>query len=206
MIGSVRGRLLDKDPGGELLVEAGGVGYRVIVAPSTLAGAGPVGDECFVYVHHHVREDTSDLYGFAELDERRCFEALLSAHGVGPALALAVLSHLPPDELRRAVAADDAAALELVPGIGAKTSKRMVLDLKSRLGAPEISDGVAPAGLESAAGGTAVAEVRAALSQMGFAPAEIRDAMAAVAIKAARDADADTGALLRVALQELGPR
>jgi len=205
VIGSVRGRLLDKDPGGELLIEAGGVGYRVVVAPSTLAGAGPVGDECFVYVHHLVREDTSDLYGFAELDERRCFEALLSAHGVGPALALAVLSHLPPDELRRAVAADDAAALELVPGIGAKTSKRMVLDLKSRLGTPETA-GAAAAAAAGDGAGSAVAEVRAALSQMGFAPAEIRDAMAAVTIEAARDGDADTGALLRVALRELGPR
>ena len=205
MIGSVRGRLLDKDPGGELLIEAGGVGYRVIVAPSALAGAGPVGDECFVYVHHHVREDASDLYGFAELDERRCFEALLSAHGVGPALALAVLSHLPPDELRRAVAADDAAALELVPGIGAKTSKRMVLDLKSRLGAPVTAStgAAAPAGDGA---GSAVAEVRAALSQMGFGPAEVREAMATVSIAAANDAAADTGALLRVALQELGPR
>ena len=205
MIGSVRGRLLDKDPGGELLIEAGGVGYRVTVAPSTLADAGPVGDECFVYVHHHVREDSSDLYGFAELDERRCFEALLSAHGVGPALALAVLSHLPPDELRRAVAADDAAALELVPGIGAKTSKRMVLDLKSRLGAPEsVGAGVAVAVGDGA--GSAVAEVRAALGQMGFSPSEIRDAMAVVSVEAARNGEADTGALLRVALQELGPR
>ena len=205
MIGSVRGRLLDKDPGGELLIEAGGVGYRVTVAPSTLADAGPVGDECFVYVHHHVREDSSDLYGFADLDERRCFEALLSAHGVGPALALAVLSHLPPDELRRAVAADDAAALELVPGIGAKTSKRMVLDLKSRLGAPEtVGAGTAVAAGDSA--GSAVAEVRAALGQMGFSPSEIRDAMAAVSVEAARNGEADTSALLRVALQELGPR
>ncbi|WP_420621129.1 Holliday junction branch migration protein RuvA [Candidatus Poriferisodalis sp.] len=204
MIGSVRGRLLDKDPAGEMLIEAGGVGYRVTVAPSTLAGAGPVGDECFVYVHHHVREDSSDLYGFTELDERRCFEALLSAHGVGPALALAVLSHLPPDELRRAVAADDAAVLELVPGIGAKTSKRMVLDLKSRLGAPEtVGAAIGPTGDGA---GSAVAEVRAALGQMGFSPSEVREAMAAVAIAAGRDATADTGALLRVALQELGPR
>lgn len=204
MIGSVRGRLLDKDPAGELLIEAGGVGYRVTVAPSALAGAGPVGDECFVYVHHHVREDSSDLYGFAELDERRCFEALLSAHGVGPALALAVLSHLPPDELRRAVAADDAAVLELVPGIGAKTSKRMVLDLKSRLGAPEsVGAGAGPTGDGA---GSAVAEVRAALGQMGFSPSEVREAMAAVAAAAGRDSGADTGALLRVALQELGPR
>ncbi len=204
MIGSLRGALLDKDPSGELLIEVGGVGYRVSVAPSTLAGAGAIGDECFVYVHHHVREDTSDLYGFPELDERHCFEVLLSAHGVGPALALAVLSHLPPDELRRAVASDDAAVLELVPGIGAKTSKRMVLDLKNRLGIPESAVNRMPAGSGSAAA-SAATEVRTALAQMGFGAAEVRDAMAAVSAAAA-DADADVGALLRVALRELGPR
>lgn len=206
MIGSLRGRLLDKDPAGELLIEVGGVGYRATVGSSTLASSGPLGQECFVYVHHHVREDSSDLYGFATLDERRCFEALLSAHGVGPALALAVLSHLPPDELRRAVAVDDAAALEAVPGIGAKTSKRMVLDLKSKLGAPETADAVGAAGPSGDAMGTAVAEVRAALAQMGFGPAEVRDAMAAVAVAAASDGAAESGALLRVALGELAPR
>ena len=205
MIGSVRGLLLDKDAAGELLIEAGGVGYRVIVAPSALASAGPAGEECFVYVHHHVREDTSDLYGFAELDERRCFEALLSAHGVGPALALAVLSHLPPDELRRAVATDDAATLEAVPGIGAKTSKRMVLDLKSKLGVPPSIGADAAAGAVGDETRTALGEVRAALGQMGFSPVEVRDAMSAAAA-AASDGAADAGALLRVALQELGSR
>ncbi len=206
MIGSLRGRLIAKDPGGELLVEASGVGYRVIVAPTTLAGAGPIGEECFVYVHHHVREDASDLYGFAELDERHCFEALLSAHGVGPSLALSVLSHLRADELRRAVAADDAAALELVPGIGAKTSKRMLLDLKSKLAIPDFSGDAASPSYESDGLGTAVGEVRAALSQMGFTPAEVRDAMAAVAVEAARTEEAGTGELLRLALRELGQR
>lgn len=204
MIGSLRGRILDKDPAGELLIEAAGVGYRVTVAPATLASAGAIGDECFVFVHHHVREDVSALYGFGQLDERYCFEGLLSAHGVGPALALAVLSHLPPDELRRAVAADDAAALELVPGIGAKTSKRMVLDLKSRLGASEPAASGAATGPDDGAPTSAVAQVRLALSQMGFSPGEIRDAMVAVA--AADDADAEFSALLRVALRELGPR
>lgn len=206
MIGSLRGRLLDKDPVGELLIDVGGVGYRATVGSSTLAASGPVGQECFVYVHHHVREDNSDLYGFATLDERRCFEALLSAHGVGPALALAVLSHLPPDELRLAVLADDAAALEAVPGIGAKTSKRMVLDLKSKLGVPESIGAQGAAGAGGDGAGTAVGEVRAALGQMGFSPAEVRDAMAAVAIAAAGDAADDSGALLRAALRELGPR
>ncbi|WP_419945231.1 Holliday junction branch migration protein RuvA [Candidatus Poriferisodalis sp.] len=206
MIGSLRGRLLDKDPAGELLIEVGGVGYRTTVGPSALAASGPVGQECFVYVHHRVREDSADLYGFPTLDERRCFEALLSAHGVGPALALAVLSHLPPDELRRAVAVDDAAVLEVVPGIGAKTSKRMVLDLKSKLGVPESVGAEGAAGPSGDGTGTAAAEVRAALGQMGFSPAEVREAMAAVVVAAAGEDAADPGALLRVALQELGPR
>ncbi len=206
MIGSVRGRLIHKDPEGELLIETGGVGYRVTVSLSTLATAGPVGEECLVYVHHRVREDSSDLYGFTGLDERRCFEALLGAHGVGPSLALAVLNHLPPDELRRAVAYDDASALELVPGIGAKTSKRMVLDLKSRLGVPEGSDSSTYGNVAGDGLATAASEVRAALSQMGFSSPEVREAMAAVNVETARDPALDTAELLRFALRELGSR
>ncbi|WP_419841682.1 Holliday junction branch migration protein RuvA [Candidatus Poriferisodalis sp.] len=206
MIGSLRGLLLDKDPAGELLIEAGGVGYRVAVTPSTLAGAAPVGEECFVYVHHRVREDSSDLYGFSDLDERRCFEALLGAHRVGPSLALAVLSHVRPDELRSAVAADDAAVLQLVPGIGAKMSQRMLLDLKSRLGTPEIAETPAVGGAVGDGTASVVADVRAALKQLGFGPSEVRTAMTAVNAAAADDPQADSGKLLNTALSERGRR
>ena len=145
MIGSLRGILLERSPSGELLVEIAGIGYRVTVTPRTLVDAGEPGADVFLYVHDHVREDAHTLYGFLARDERACFEALLGAHGVGPALALAIVAvHAPPD-LRRAVAADDVDALCLVPGVGKKTAARLLIDLKTRLDVPEI-DLTAPTG------------------------------------------------------------
>ena len=107
MIGSLRGRLLELFGDGEVLIEVGGVGYRVIVTPTTAVRRGDVGGDVFVHVHHHIREADQTLYGFLERDERTCFEALLSAHGVGPSLALAVLEvHGPVGLARRLAAAD----------------------------------------------------------------------------------------------------
>ena len=104
MIGSLRGTLLDWGPGVEVLVEVGGIGYRVAVTPHTLTGLGDRGAPVFVYVHHHMREDAETLYGFATADERNCFEALLRANGVGPALALAICAVHTPVALRLVVA------------------------------------------------------------------------------------------------------
>ena len=133
MIGSLRGVLLDRTATGEVLVEVGGVGYRATVAPTTLVALGELGSQVFLHVHTHVREDALILYGFATLDERRCFEALIGAHGVGPALALAILSVHSPGALRRALLSDDVDALTLVPGVGKKTAARLLVELKSRL-------------------------------------------------------------------------
>src|SRR5207249_5245235 len=121
---------------GELLVEVGGVGYRVSVPPATLAAAA-LGEPVFLHVHTHVREDALILFGFPARAERVCFEALLGAHGVGPALALAILSALSPDALYRALATDDAEALTAVPGVGKKTAARLLLELKARLDLPD---------------------------------------------------------------------
>ncbi|MBV8162352.1 MAG: Holliday junction branch migration protein RuvA, partial [Acidimicrobiia bacterium] len=107
MIGSLRGILLDRSPGGEVTVEVGSVGYRAVVAPRTSAELGDLGSPVFLYTHLHVREDAMVLYGFATADERQCFEALLGAHGVGPALALAILAVHTPAALRRALLDDD---------------------------------------------------------------------------------------------------
>jgi Holliday junction DNA helicase RuvA len=206
VIGSLRGRLLDRDPRGEVLVEVGGVGYRVTVAPSTLARLGEPGGEVFLWVHHHLREDAAVLYGFPSKEERACFEALLGAHGVGPALALAILSVHRPVDLRRALAEDDLAALCLVPGVGRKTAARLLVELKSRLdldldGAAEVAV-VAVAGTAGggAAGGEAPSprsDVRAALAGLGYGPDEVRAAL--------RDLpdDGDPALLLRQALQLL---
>ena len=137
VIGSLRGIVLDRAarPGqaAEVLLEVGGVGYRVLVPGGALGRIGAPGSPAFLHVHTHVREDALVLYGFPTRDERVCFEALIGAHGVGPAVALALLSVHSPLALQRAVLAEDTDALMLVPGIGKKTATRLIIELKTRL-------------------------------------------------------------------------
>ena len=176
MIGSLRGTLLDRPAPGEVIVEVGGVGYRASLPTSTLAGMGPTGSEVFLHVHTHVREDAIVLFGFAHADERRCFEALLGAHGVGPSLALAILSSMSPAALSTAVLEDDLDTLCLVPGVGKKTAARLLLELKARLDLPTLGgDGATVDGPGSPRG-----EARAALGELGYGPDEIRGALEAV--------------------------
>jgi len=196
VIGSLRGRLLDRSLTGEVLIEVAGVGYRVQAGPATAARLGDVDHEVFVWVHHHVREDADTLYGFATKAEREAFEALLGAHGVGPALALAILSVHPPDNLARVLADDDVAALCLVPGVGKKTAARLLLELKSRLAAPSGDDVAAAATGVEGSTGSARGDVRDALAGLGYGPEEIA--------AATRDLpEGDAGSLLKVALQRL---
>lgn len=199
MIGSIRGTLLDRGAS-EVLVEVTGVGYRITVSPTTVVSLGDLGDEVFCWVHHHSREDATTLYGFATKDERSCFEALIGAHGVGPALALAILSIHSPVALARILAEDDLAALCLVPGVGKKTAARLLLDLKSRLSIPDLGD--APTVTGGSSVGPMVAtvrgDVRTALAGLGYSDAEVRDVMSDLP-----DVD-DAAALLRDALQRLG--
>ncbi|MGH9181431.1 MAG: Holliday junction branch migration protein RuvA, partial [Acidimicrobiales bacterium] len=170
MIGSLRGLVIDRQAPSELLVEVAGVGYRVHAPTATLAAA-PAGAVVLLHVHTHVREDAIVLYGFASLDERRCFEALIGAHGVGPALALAILSAHSPASLRRAVAEEDAAAFTAVPGVGNKTAARLLLELGSRLGGPDLD---LPG---SGTAGPARVDVRAALSSLGYGSDEVTEAV-----------------------------
>jgi Holliday junction DNA helicase RuvA len=169
MIGSLRGVLLDRSPTGEVTVEVGGVGYRAVVAPRTLADLGELGGPVFLYTHLHVREDAMVLYGFLTGEERVCFEALIGAHGVGPALALAILSVHTPSALRRALFDDDVAALTLVPGVGKKTAARLLIDLKTRLEVPDLE--IVPAG------GSVRADLGAALAGLGYQPDEVREVL-----------------------------
>lgn len=183
MIGSLRGILLERTAAGAVLVEVGAVGYRAAVPPGTLAALGEVGSEIFLHTHLHVREDALLLYGFASRDERVCFEALIGAHGVGPSLALAVLSVHRPDALRRALAEDDVGALCLVPGVGKKTATRLLVELKARFDVPEVDvDAVVGVAGAVPAGGVPSApspraEVRAALTSLGYGPDEVREAL-----------------------------
>lgn len=211
MIGSLRGILVERalrsDNLAELLLEAGGVGYRVLVPAGSAGRAGEVGAPSFLWVHTHVREDALVLYGFCSRDERDCFELLLGAHGVGPALAAAVLSVLSPAALRRAIVSDDADALALVPGIGKKTAARLVLELVPRFEASVVGldagGGAAPS-LEPHANGSSREvpasqreEVRAALASLGYGADEVRSVLARLSF------DDPPEDVLRHALQEL---
>ncbi len=193
MIGSLRGTLLDRPSTGEVIVEVQCVGYRVSVPTNVLAGLGAPGSEIFLHVHTHVREDAIVLYGFAHADERRCFEALLGAHGVGPSLALAILSALSPAALSTAVLEDDVDTLCLVPGVGKKTAARLLLELKARLDLPSLDGG----GAAPVAPGSARGEARAALTELGYGPDEIAGALDGI------DAGAPVEEMVRAALREL---
>ncbi len=203
MIGSLRGTIAHRSSRGEVLLEVGGVGYRVTVPSSTMARLGELGATAVVHTHLNVREDSLTLFGFVSRDERDCFEALIGAHGVGPALALAILSVHPPAQLRQALSDGDLDALCIVPGVGRKTAARLMIELKSRLDLPDDdAAALAAAGAhENGNGNGSVstrAEVRAALGALGYEPDEVHQAL--------RDLPADGGVedLLRQALRLLG--
>jgi holliday junction DNA helicase RuvA len=195
MIGSLRGTVLDRAAQSEVLVEVGGVGYRVQVSPRTLSHMPEVGGEVFFLIHHHIREDAQILYGFLSRDERQTFADLISAHGVGPSMALGILGVYDPEQLRKSVAANDAEALCLVPGVGKKTAARLLLELKAKLAVPDFPGAGSS---DQGAGGGVVGEVREALAGLGYATEEIREVL--------RDLPAQdtSAALLREALRVLG--
>lgn len=197
MIGSLRGTLVHRTAArSEVTVEVGGVGYRVTVAPRTLAALGATGSEARLHTHTHVREDALALFGFATAEERDCFEALVGARGVGPTLALAILSVHAPAELRRVLAEGDLDALTLVPGVGRKTAARLAIELKSRLDLPD--DGESPAaGLNGDVGPGARADLRAALAGLGYGADEVASVLREL------PAEGDVEVLLRSALSLL---
>jgi len=207
VIGLLRGAMVVRTGEGEVIVDVGGVGYRVAVTPATAAALvrPGSGSEATLYVHTHVREDAIVLYGFVHDDERRCFEVLLGSHGVGPALALAIMAVLSPAALSTAVLEDDIETLCTVPGVGRKTAARLLIELKSRLDLPDLSleiGGAALSGDDQAQrpSRTSRAEARAALSELGYAPEEIRGALDGL-----RD-DVGVEEMLRLALRELASR
>jgi Holliday junction DNA helicase RuvA len=206
VIGSLRGTVLERlarsDHVGEMLVEVGGVGYRVLVPGGTLVRLGEPGAQVFVHVHTHVREDAIVLYGFATSEERVAFEVLIGTHGVGPAVALALLSVHSPAALRRAVATEDADALCLVPGIGKKTASRLLVELKTRLDLdPDLDEAVLAVvggpGDAMPASAAARRDIRGALVGLGYGHDEVREALAVL------PADGAAPDLLRVALRQL---
>ena len=131
VIARLRGSLVARRTDGAV-IDVGGVGYLVAATPRALARAS--GGELTVETYLHVREDALQLYGFADADERELFQALLGVNGIGPKVALAIVSGSTPDELRRAIAREDTARFQAIPGIGKKTAERVVLELKEKVG------------------------------------------------------------------------
>jgi Holliday junction DNA helicase RuvA len=195
MIGLLRGRLLEKRPN-QVILDVSGVGYLVAVPLSTFAALGELHAEVTLLIHTHVREDALSLYGFLSQREKHLFELLLGASGVGPSLALKILSGMNVEELVPAIRTGDLARLTKIPGVGRKTAERMVLELKDKLEA--VSAGgdkpasASPAGVE--------ADVKSALINLGY---DERAAEAAVT-KAKRESGANSfEKLLRVTLSAL---
>lgn len=195
MIAHVRGPVVGLTLN-SVIVEVGGVGVEIICTPRTLATLRH-GAEAHVATSFVVREDSMTLFGFVDVDEKRCFELLQTATGVGPKLAQAVLAVLEPDALRRAIGAEDVKALTRVPGIGQKGAQRIIIELKDRIGAPT-QDGVPVAATGAEPWRDQVIQ---GLQGLGWSAKEADKAVDAVADQAG--GTPDVGALLRAALQRL---
>lgn len=199
MIAQLRGRLLRKDPG-EAVIEVGGVGYRVFIPVSTFCRLGEPGAETSLLTHTHVREDALALYGFLTAQEQSLFELLIGVAGVGPRLAINILSGIEAPELMQALASGDVARLTRTPGVGKKTAERLVVELRDRAaklaigaGAPQPEPG--PTALEE--------DLVSALANLGYGRAEVEKA----AKRALRDGSEERFEdLLRRALRVLSGR
>src|ERR1700687_2286285 len=195
MIGQLRGRLAEKRPN-QVLVDVGGVGYLVQVPLSSYAALGELHTEVTLLIHTHVREDALALYGFVSSREKHLFEMLLSASGVGPSLALKILSGMSVDELVPAIRGSDLGRLTQIPGVGRKTAERMVVELKDKLDAVTVEAerpaASSPAGIE--------ADVVSALVNLGY---EARAAESAVADARRENGTSNFEKLLRATLQGL---
>ena len=201
VIGALSGVLADIDhqPDSQAVavVDVGGVGYEVVVSGRQASALGSVGSQVSLSVHTHVREGAITLYGFPDRAERRLFDQLISAHGIGPALALSILTVLSPSALVAAVASGDLDALVAVPGVGKKTAQRLLVELAGRF---DMTAGFAPAATLPAGAARTTAEVREALAALGYAPDEVRGALERL------PAEGTVEELLREALSELAPR
>lgn len=170
MIASLRGTIISLNPPASLVIEASGVGYRLLVPANVFDDLDGLGRPAFLHTHLLVREDSLTLFGFSSEEQRALFELLLTVQGVGPRLALAVLSSLSIEVLRRAVAQEQAEVLDRVPGVGRRTAEKIVFALKDKFGAEYTLAGVsAVADIDT--------EVMAALTSLGYSVVEAQAAV-----------------------------
>ncbi|MFN8457719.1 MAG: Holliday junction branch migration protein RuvA [Anaerolineae bacterium] len=168
MIGSLRGEIIDKEEG-TVTIDVGGVGYYV-QGPTTLLDLLEVGTKTQLFIHTHVREQELTLFGFPNKEELELFRTLLKVQGIGPKMALAILSHIPVETLRQAVAREEAALLARVPGIGPKKAKQIVFELKGKIGYEDIFVASIPISDSDS-------EVIAALTSLGYSIIEAQAAL-----------------------------
>ncbi len=194
MIGSLRGKLTEKRPN-LILLDVGGVGYQVQIPLSTFTNLGALHDEATLLIHTHVREDQLALYRFLTAREKQCFELLISASGVGPSLALKILSGMGLEQLIPAIRKGDLVQLVRIPGVGRKTAERIVVELRDKLAVVDVAETGKPATrsqLES--------DVASALVNLGYDARSVEKAVE----KSRAEANGDFERLLRAALQILG--
>ena len=186
MIGSLKGKIVLKTDK-SLIIETGGVGYKVSVSPDVLSKTSKIGDEVFLFIHTHVREDALDLYGFLNLEDLNFFEMLLNVSGIGPRSALAILGVATIETLRRAIGTGDTSYLTKISGIGRKTAEKIVIELRDKIG-------------EEKSGTSLQGELDAleALKSLGYSQNEARSALKKTS------PEATTNAKIREALKILG--
>jgi Holliday junction DNA helicase RuvA len=198
MIGQIRGILVEKKPP-EILVDVGGLSYELQIPMSTAYQLPEVGSELRLHTHFVVREDAQLLYGFYELKDKTLFRALIRVNGVGPKMALAILSGMAADEFARTVRENDVAAMTRMPGIGKKTAERLIVEMRDRL--TEWDDAEAAAALPGATQSTSAMgkEAETALLALGYKP---QQAARAVAMVLKSDPEVpDSESLIRLALK-----
>jgi holliday junction DNA helicase RuvA len=199
MIGHLRGQLAEKRPS-QVIVDVGGVGYQVAVPLSTFYALGELRENVTLLIHTHLREDSIALYGFLTSREKQFFELLLSASGVGPVLALKILSGMSVDELVPAIRKGDLPRLTRIPGVGRKTAERIVVELRDKLAAMEAPEPESGA----ARGGTPLeADVISALLNLGYDNRSAEKAVKDAQSSQESGPEASFEALLRASLQQL---
>jgi len=194
MIAHLRGKLLAKHPN-QAIVETAGVGYDVTISIPTFSDLPSIGSEVSLHIHTHVREDLIGLYGFLRPGEKQLFEKLITVSGIGPKLAITILSGMPADEMVGSIRGNDVARLTRIPGIGRKTAERMVLELRDKL--PPQAVGLEPV---APAASPVEEDVLSALLNLGYQRAAAEKTLA-IAIKAGKASSFD--ALFREALSGL---
>lgn len=197
MIGRLKGTILSKQPP-ELLLDVNGVGYE-ISAPMTTFYRLPVdGSEVVLHTHLAVREDAQQLYGFVELQDRELFRQLIKVNGVGPKMALAILSGIEYQDFVRSVDHDDVSALVKIPGVGKKTAERLLIEMRGKLKHLGTSEGLFPSIPGQIAANDALADAESALIALGYKPAQASKAVNKVA-----ETGLDSDEIIRRALKSM---